>query len=202
MPAQYQTFESIPTEAELNRVTALAHAAKEKLYDGEQPDAEEWAALTIIAPDDATRAHRELRRKANHEQQQKAAPQARPTEPAPTLQLAWMKDGEDLASFYKRCATLATPLVVVEQVWKFAQNMNAKNIERNEKIAALEARVAQLESRPISKWCGTWAPKGYSEGNLVTRSGGLWLAMRDTSDTPGSAPDSWRLIVKKGSYDE
>jgi hypothetical protein len=36
------------------------------------------------------------------------------------------------------------------------------------------------------------------EGNLVTRSGGLWLCTRDTHAQPGANHDHWRLIVKAG----
>ena len=35
-------------------------------------------------------------------------------------------------------------------------------------------------------WAGIWEPnKTYDEGSLVTRSGGLWLALKDTGNAPG-----------------
>ena len=69
-------------------------------------------------------------------------------------------------------------------------------------IEALAARVKALEARPGStgvKWSGVWEPsKIYHEGDLVTRSGSLWLSLRDTGHVPGADPQSWRLIVKQG----
>lgn len=63
-------------------------------------------------------------------------------------------------------------------------------------IQALDARVKQLEARPLPKWMGTWEERSYFEGNLVTRSGGLWLATKNTAATPGDESGEWRLIVK------
>jgi hypothetical protein len=65
--------------------------------------------------------------------------------------------------------------------------------------APLHARISTLERHRLPKWAGVWEAKGYQEGNLVTRSGALWLAMRDTSDRPGETTSAWRLIAKSGS---
>ena len=66
----------------------------------------------------------------------------------------------------------------------------------------LEKRIAALEQRPAGvTWAGTFeAGKDYGVGQLVTRSGSLWLATRATHDTPGDASGAWRLVVKSGSY--
>jgi hypothetical protein len=67
---------------------------------------------------------------------------------------------------------------------------------------ALEARVAELEARPIQKWAGVHAQgTPYAEASLVTRGGSLWVARRSTTTTPGSPESDWTLVVKKGGYD-
>ena len=70
---------------------------------------------------------------------------------------------------------------------------------RDVQIAALEARIAQLETRPPSpEFKGVWSPDAgpYAAGALVQRSGGLWLSTLLTSATPGDGNPSWRLVVK------
>jgi hypothetical protein len=101
------------------------------------------------------------------------------------------------------CEELDVVLTLVtsfrEVVEKFTEQLNAKNIERNERIAALEQKVAQLEARPLPKWCGVFEDgKAYSEASLITDRGSLWLATRDTAQRPGDAGSGWRLVVKKG----
>jgi hypothetical protein len=65
--------------------------------------------------------------------------------------------------------------------------------------AALEARVAQLEQQPPSPhYQGVFQEeKTYSRGSMVTKGGGLWLALEDTTRVPGRSAD-WRLVVKSG----
>ena len=71
-----------------------------------------------------------------------------------------------------------------------------------ERIKRIEARLANLEQRPPApRWCGIWRPdSGYTAGDLVTCSGGLWLAARSTSARPGTDDSGWSLVVKSGSY--
>lgn len=62
-----------------------------------------------------------------------------------------------------------------------------------------DARIKALEDRPALRYGGVYeSGVTYREGTLVTRSGGLWLALKDTSRQPGTAPDDWRLVVKSG----
>lgn len=69
---------------------------------------------------------------------------------------------------------------------------------RDDRIAALEARVVELEQRPELKWAGIFDPmRAYAAGSLVTRSGSLWLATALTAQQPGSSAD-WKLICKQG----
>lgn len=79
-------------------------------------------------------------------------------------------------------------------------SMNVRNIERNKRIIALEARVKALEERPELKYCGTHVEGSeYSAGSLVTRGGALWLSEKFTQHYPGAGPSAitgWRLIAK------
>jgi hypothetical protein len=66
-------------------------------------------------------------------------------------------------------------------------------------VAPLRDRIASLEARPVLKYGGVFEQgASYQEGVLVTRSGSLWLCLRETRATPGSDPEKWRLVVKSG----
>lgn len=65
-------------------------------------------------------------------------------------------------------------------------------------IAPLQRRVAELESRPQLKHCGTWKESEmYTPANLVTDKGSLWICKSATHKRPGDSGD-WQLIVKSG----
>jgi hypothetical protein len=66
-------------------------------------------------------------------------------------------------------------------------------------IAALSARVLELEARPGLKYLGVFRDDGrkYSEGSAVTFDGGIWIALRATSERPNHSAD-WQLGVKSG----
>ena len=78
--------------------------------------------------------------------------------------------------------------------------IKATNAARDARIAALEAKVPALESRALSpEYAGTFEQgKSYRRGGLVTKAGGLWLALTDTTLIPGSNPTAWKLVVKSG----
>lgn len=66
------------------------------------------------------------------------------------------------------------------------------------KLSALSARVEQLENGGI-RYAGTWQRAlPYQRGTVVTSNGGMWIALRDTSEgeRPGDAPDGWQLAAK------
>ncbi len=66
-------------------------------------------------------------------------------------------------------------------------------------IAKLQARVEELERRPELKYLGTWKGDGrkYSEGSAITCDGGIWIALKATSERPNHSAD-WQLAVKSG----
>ena len=66
-------------------------------------------------------------------------------------------------------------------------------------VKPLQARIAALEARPELKYAGVFEQgAAYREGVLVTRSGSLWMCLRETRAAHGSDPEKWRLIVKSG----
>ncbi len=66
------------------------------------------------------------------------------------------------------------------------------------RFATIEARILQLEARPVPVYRGTYEEsKGYPANCLVTYASTLWRSMMPTSSAPGSDP-SWQLAVKKG----
>ena len=66
-------------------------------------------------------------------------------------------------------------------------------------MSALQARIVQLEQQPPSPhYKGVFQEeKTYSRGSMVTKAGGLWLALENTTQVPGRSAD-WRLVVKSG----
>jgi hypothetical protein len=54
---------------------------------------------------------------------------------------------------------------------------------------------------PAVTWKGIHqADVAYLPGQLVTKSGGLWLATRETNATPGSNDSGWTLVCKAGNF--
>ena len=50
------------------------------------------------------------------------------------------------------------------------------------------------------KHIGFWGVgKSALEGELTTHDGCLWIALSDTSDTPGHESKDWQLAARKGS---
>jgi hypothetical protein len=84
-----------------------------------------------------------------------ANPPAPSPPPAPTIQIArWLK-GESHEEFVKRCSTHAVSLryleatikglrTVLGETWR---ELNARNLERNERLTSLETRLASAEAR-------------------------------------------------------
>jgi hypothetical protein len=71
--------------------------------------------------------------------------------------------------------------------------------ELEQKLAALTARVAELEAaQGEMRYCGVWREgKEYSAGSFATDGGALWHANRTTAARPGSSGD-WVMAAKSG----
>jgi hypothetical protein len=71
-----------------------------------------------------------------------------------------------------------------------------------QRIAALEGQVQTLEQMKQLKYCGVFeSGVWYRAGSAVTKSGGVWIALRDTNASPGDEgiqSRAWQLAVKAG----
>lgn len=84
--------------------------------------------------------------------------------------------------------------------------MDALEVSTNSQFFALETRVIDgIEARtadargPGVDYKGVFNPgTAYPKGSLVTKAGGLWLSLADTTRIPGSDPTQWKLVVKSG----
>lgn len=70
----------------------------------------------------------------------------------------------------------------------------------SDRCQALEARVAELESKPSVEYRGVWrSNEEYRRGNLVTHDGSMWHAeIVSNGLIPGDGTAAWKLCVKKG----
>ena len=70
------------------------------------------------------------------------------------------------------------------------------------RVAELEARVRELEGA-VMQFKGIWREGvGYGVGSVVIKGGSLWFATTSTADTPGEGATAWRLVVKRGAFDD
>ena len=203
---RFTTFEELPSAAAVARFEELASRARQKVWakHADLIDAEEWHCLGVMDPDTARNVHHKLREQ--QEQQQQHPQQKQATSP-PVVQLAWPAKDEDSMSFYKRCAKMATPLrvfeIAVTEVWEFIKDMNSKNVERNDKIAALEAKVRELEIRASEnkslEYFGVFdGDQQYRRNSAVTHDGSIWISRTDNPGVPGADHSGWILAVMRG----
>lgn len=59
----------------------------------------------------------------------------------------WPREDETWADYVKRCPATPVPLAVFNDLQQFVLEMNTKNIERNQRLERLEARVLELEAQ-------------------------------------------------------
>jgi hypothetical protein len=137
-----------------------------------------------------------------------------------------LREDDDLQSWWARHRKHVAPVWLVEAVtdhiYEVLRQTNQKNRERNAEIAALKARVAELEggtgiaqrvetaslearvraleARPSLVYKGVWdAAAVYNRGMFVTKGGAVWHSEVDGNrGVPPPAPQ-WKLAVKKGS---
>lgn len=94
------------------------------------------------------------------------------------------------------------PLVVA--IMRFLRSMQHQNVGRNTRLQVLEAKLCELEQKASAgcEWAGVHKTgQAYVCGQLVTKSGALWLCTRTTTATPGGDDSGFVLIVKRGSFD-
>ena len=68
----------------------------------------------------------------------------------------------------------------------------------DERIAALEARIADLERRRPMVFCGRWREGvRYERGDVVQHRSTLYYCVRATTGAPKSTPD-WQMMIPPG----
>ncbi|MGO6843938.1 transposase [Rhizobium ruizarguesonis] len=116
-------------------------------------------------------------------------------------------DEQELAMIAARAAEIKTGLDAAYSVEELRRPLSTRSVHAliagvtastAAKLKALSARVEQLENGGI-RYAGTWQRAlPYGRGSVVTSGGGMWAALRDTSEgeRPGDAPDAWQLAAK------
>jgi hypothetical protein len=126
----------------------------------------------------------------------KAAP---PATARPPGDGRWRKS-ETLKEWIKRCPMEPAPLYLSGGVMNVMKEMNVKDRVRDERLAALEARLAGPEGEavgrttPKSIYRGAWQPGAeHWHNDIVTKGGALWkCVVAPTTSEPGVDPVCWR----------
>lgn len=196
MATKYASYEAIPNADELKRIMTLCRGFRDKWERGElnSVNEDERAAFRIMHAADAAKAEREL--------QESKQPTPVPPTPVPTLTLARLQKDEEIESFFKRCASMAAPVMLIHGMWSGTRNafrdLRKSNQGRDARLDSLEARLTALEDRGL-EYRGVFTPgECYRRGDCVTQDGSLWIARTKTTARPGVDPEAWQLAVKSG----
>ncbi|HXG70043.1 MAG TPA: hypothetical protein VNJ04_05445 [Gemmatimonadaceae bacterium] len=133
------------------------------------------------------------------------APVARPAGP-PVAHLPSLDDADDFSTdeglddWTQRNAERAVPVAI----WRgFVKTARVKREQLEARVAALEGRLADVESKRPPAYMGVHKNGVmYASSVLVTRGGGLWLSTEQTAETPGAGATAWRLVVKSGHAED
>ena len=90
--------------------------------------------------------------------------------------------------------------VLKETVTHIYDQLSKIHRRHNEKVRALEERIAALEAKTAKtmRYSGVWsADKQYDEGMVATWNGSWWLCLKHTTAKPGSDRSAWQLTVKR-----
>jgi hypothetical protein len=73
-------------------------------------------------------------------------------------------------------------------------------LDSREERIKLEARVAQLEARPVPAHRGPWRANSCysSEGTLVQHLGCCWWSTESANNDEPSTADTWILVAQRG----
>jgi hypothetical protein len=102
---------------------------------------------------------------------------------------------EDLAALTRRVALLERKLKPGGTI------INAIGDAIGRHLADFRKRFEDLERRQL-RFLGIYeSGRSYKANSLVVRRGGLWVALVDTTTTPGTGAD-WQLAVKSGEAEK
>jgi hypothetical protein len=98
------------------------------------------------------------------------------------------------AAAMKRAVSMEALSLLLDQ---FIEAHRAERTRATAREEQLLKRIELLEARRVSgRWCGPHEKgRRYLAGEEVSR-GGIWLALKDTDETPAFAPDAWVLRVR------
>ena len=89
-------------------------------------------------------------------------------------------------------------MLAVETVMEPIKNLIVVSNTLTEQVAALTARVSELEAKPRLRYRGVYdISMMYEAGDFATYDGSAWHCQRPTTDKPGTS-DAWQLAIKRG----
>ncbi len=101
----------------------------------------------------------------------------------------------------QKLAPLQTRIAQLETRCGAMAMILGRGVDGQQKLAAAEAvfkRLDALEAKAV-QFRGVFVDgQDYEHGDLVQRSGSLWICLRSTSGTPSRCSD-WKLAVKRGT---
>lgn len=92
------------------------------------------------------------------------------------------------------------PPSMFERIGQALGMLSASGDRTAQRLDAIEARIAALEDGRFDYVGVHQEGREYRAGEIVTRSGSLWLAERDTDSTPGHGATAWKLVAKRGHF--
>jgi hypothetical protein len=108
-----------------------------------------------------------------------------------------MNDEQKFAEHLKLYGTKAVSFATLMKLLESSFAALAKKLMPE--IEALQKSVDELKANGpniADAYKGAWMIGVYKRGSLVTHSGSLFLALKDTDAKPGT--DTWKLVVKAG----
>ena len=144
----------VPIDDRLFRLDVLHEAARLAHVDPVALTDLHLAHVAVYSANDAVAYALKRDRAIEHVERTKALAAYQTTAVAsPPAADAWPTKAEGLEAWMERCPTVPTPLGVfkafTDSLQDFVLAMNERNKERNGKIAALEATVAELKNQIV-----------------------------------------------------
>jgi hypothetical protein len=108
---------------------------------------------------------------------------------------AALRERDDTAN--KRHVDVVAVLDSIVGTLKTEKGHDAVATVADDRLRALEAKIAAVEEKMLNAYRGVWAPDtSYERGQFATFDGSMWACLRPTKDKPPSS--NWQLCVKAG----